>query len=172
MDSSKSNQYVYGIGGGTGCPQHKDRSCYACHRQLLLSRGAWQEFPAVFRHENGPRTPRPPQCRGKAQCWRSFLPRICYLQRRTGLPRVFDHLLDSQTRTRRRGGGFPCLAISELMGKLQFWSMEVIFPTATISFSPSKSPKEKKLRFVKFLRINSDPLTREVFKLKVSKCVF
>ena len=31
-DSSKSNQYVYGIGGGTGCPAHKDRSCYICHR--------------------------------------------------------------------------------------------------------------------------------------------
>ncbi|KAJ9596393.1 hypothetical protein L9F63_012556 [Diploptera punctata] len=30
--SSKSNQYVYGIGGGTGCPMHKDRSCYICHR--------------------------------------------------------------------------------------------------------------------------------------------
>ena len=38
--SSKSNQYIYGIGGGTGCPQHKDRSCYACHRQLLLCRVA------------------------------------------------------------------------------------------------------------------------------------
>lgn len=36
--SSKSNQYVYGIGGGTGCPVHKDRSCYSCHRQLLLCR--------------------------------------------------------------------------------------------------------------------------------------
>lgn len=31
-NSSKSNQYVYGIGGGTGCPVHKDRSCYICHR--------------------------------------------------------------------------------------------------------------------------------------------
>lgn len=31
-NSSKSNQYVYGIGGGTGCPTHKDRSCYLCHR--------------------------------------------------------------------------------------------------------------------------------------------
>lgn len=30
--SSKSNQYIYGIGGGTGCPQHKDRSCYICQR--------------------------------------------------------------------------------------------------------------------------------------------
>ncbi len=30
--SSKSNQYIYGIGGGTGCPQHKDRSCYICSR--------------------------------------------------------------------------------------------------------------------------------------------
>jgi len=30
--SSKSNQYIYGIGGGTGCPTHKDRSCYVCSR--------------------------------------------------------------------------------------------------------------------------------------------
>nr|KAG5687245.1 hypothetical protein BaRGS_025347 [Batillaria attramentaria] len=37
-NSSKSNQYVYGIGGGTGCPIHKDRSCYICTRQLLLCR--------------------------------------------------------------------------------------------------------------------------------------
>lgn len=36
--SSKSNQYVYGIGGGTGCVMHKDRSCYICHRHLLLCR--------------------------------------------------------------------------------------------------------------------------------------
>ena len=32
--SSKSNQYIYGIGGGTGCPLHKDRSCYICHRYV------------------------------------------------------------------------------------------------------------------------------------------
>ncbi|XP_058262430.1 poly [ADP-ribose] polymerase tankyrase-2-like isoform X2 [Hemibagrus wyckioides] len=37
-NSSKSNQYVYGIGGGTGCPVHKDRSCYTCQRQLLFCR--------------------------------------------------------------------------------------------------------------------------------------
>ncbi|KAF4085338.1 hypothetical protein AMELA_G00116960 [Ameiurus melas] len=37
-NSSKSNQYVYGIGGGTGCPLHKDRSCYTCQRQLLFCR--------------------------------------------------------------------------------------------------------------------------------------
>ncbi|KAF0287606.1 Tankyrase-1 [Amphibalanus amphitrite] len=37
-NSSKSNQYVHGIGGGTGCPTHKDRSCYVCHRQLLMCR--------------------------------------------------------------------------------------------------------------------------------------
>ncbi|KAK3589737.1 hypothetical protein CHS0354_021059 [Potamilus streckersoni] len=37
-NSSKSNQYVYGIGGGTGCQIHKDRSCYICQRQLLLCR--------------------------------------------------------------------------------------------------------------------------------------
>ena len=36
--SSKSNQYVYGIGGGSGCPQHKDRSCYSCFRQIVLCR--------------------------------------------------------------------------------------------------------------------------------------
>jgi len=35
-NSSKSNQYVYGIGGGTGCPVHKDRSCYICHRLVLM----------------------------------------------------------------------------------------------------------------------------------------
>uniref|UniRef100_A0ABM0N060 Poly [ADP-ribose] polymerase n=1 Tax=Saccoglossus kowalevskii TaxID=10224 RepID=A0ABM0N060_SACKO len=37
-NSSKSNQYVYGIGGGTGCPVHKDRSCYLCHRQMIFCR--------------------------------------------------------------------------------------------------------------------------------------
>ncbi|XP_065828038.1 poly [ADP-ribose] polymerase tankyrase-1-like [Oscarella lobularis] len=39
-NSSKSNQYVYGIGGGTGCPEHRDKSCYVCHRQLILCRVA------------------------------------------------------------------------------------------------------------------------------------
>nr|XP_032525915.1 poly [ADP-ribose] polymerase tankyrase [Danaus plexippus plexippus] len=36
--SSKSNQYVYGFGGGSGCVAHRDRSCYVCHRQMLLCR--------------------------------------------------------------------------------------------------------------------------------------
>jgi len=36
--SSKSNQYVYGIGGGSGCVKHKDRSCYECKRQIILCR--------------------------------------------------------------------------------------------------------------------------------------
>lgn len=35
-NSSKSNQYVYGIGGGTGCPIHKDRSCYVCQRYFKI----------------------------------------------------------------------------------------------------------------------------------------
>jgi tankyrase len=35
-NSSKSNQYVYGIGGGTGCPSHKDRSCYQCLRSVFI----------------------------------------------------------------------------------------------------------------------------------------
>uniref|UniRef100_A0A0R3WQE0 Poly [ADP-ribose] polymerase n=1 Tax=Hydatigena taeniaeformis TaxID=6205 RepID=A0A0R3WQE0_HYDTA len=39
-NSSKSNQYVYGIGGGTGCPSHRSRSCYICPRQMLLCRVA------------------------------------------------------------------------------------------------------------------------------------
>lgn len=39
-NSSKSNQYVYGIGGGSGCQQHTERSCYKCKRQLLLCRVA------------------------------------------------------------------------------------------------------------------------------------
>lgn len=39
-NSSKSNQYVYGICGGSGCSLHKDRSCYICKRQMLLCRTA------------------------------------------------------------------------------------------------------------------------------------
>ena len=31
-NSSKSNQYVYGIGGGSGCALHKDKSCYLYER--------------------------------------------------------------------------------------------------------------------------------------------
>ncbi len=31
-NSSKSNQYIYGIGGGNGCALHKDKSCYICSR--------------------------------------------------------------------------------------------------------------------------------------------
>lgn len=34
--SSKSNQYVYGIGGGIGCPSHKDKSCYSCPRYQFI----------------------------------------------------------------------------------------------------------------------------------------
>lgn len=37
-NSSKSNQYVYGILNGAGCPTHKDKSCYVCKRQMLLCR--------------------------------------------------------------------------------------------------------------------------------------
>ena len=33
-NSSKSNQYVYGIGGGNGCALHKDKSCYICSRYV------------------------------------------------------------------------------------------------------------------------------------------
>ena len=36
-NSSKSNQYVYGIGGGSGCPEHKDRSCYVCCRYVHVT---------------------------------------------------------------------------------------------------------------------------------------
>lgn len=42
-NSSKSNQYVYGIGGGTGCPLHKDRSCYVCHRYQHTGRMSARE---------------------------------------------------------------------------------------------------------------------------------
>jgi hypothetical protein len=31
-NSSKSNQYIYGIGGGNGCALHHDKSCYLCSR--------------------------------------------------------------------------------------------------------------------------------------------
>ncbi|XP_073238297.1 poly [ADP-ribose] polymerase tankyrase-2-like [Porites lutea] len=50
-NSSKSNQYVYEIGGGSGCALHKDKSCYLCERQLLLCRVAlgkpFYQFSAV-----------------------------------------------------------------------------------------------------------------------------
>lgn len=72
--SSKSNQYVYGIGGGIGCPSHKDKSCYVCPRYSVtakwiielnlivfhysqaiaaMSRCIGQILLAVQRHENG-----------------------------------------------------------------------------------------------------------------------
>ena len=31
-NSSKSNQYIYGIGGGCGCPMHKNKYCTICER--------------------------------------------------------------------------------------------------------------------------------------------
>ena len=39
-NSSKSNQYVYGIGGGNGFLEHKVRSCYTtCLRLAFLCIG-------------------------------------------------------------------------------------------------------------------------------------
>lgn len=38
--SSKSNQYVFGINGGKGCPAHNEKGCYTCPRQILLCRTA------------------------------------------------------------------------------------------------------------------------------------
>ncbi|OQR76068.1 tankyrase-1-like [Tropilaelaps mercedesae] len=37
-NSSKSNQYVFGYCGGSGCAAHKNRSCYHCPRQMLMCR--------------------------------------------------------------------------------------------------------------------------------------
>ena len=37
-NSSKSNQYVHGLGGASGCVEHKQRNCAECTRQLLLCR--------------------------------------------------------------------------------------------------------------------------------------
>ncbi len=38
-NSSKSNQYIYGLGGNaTGCSEHKMKQCERCVRQLLLCR--------------------------------------------------------------------------------------------------------------------------------------
>ncbi|XP_043110250.1 LOW QUALITY PROTEIN: poly [ADP-ribose] polymerase tankyrase-2-like [Puntigrus tetrazona] len=58
VNSSKSNQYVYGIGGGTGCPLHKDRSCYACQRHLLFCRvtlgKSFLQFSAMKRAHSPP----------------------------------------------------------------------------------------------------------------------
>ena len=61
-NSSKSNQYVYGIGGGTGCPTHKDRSCYICHRwerergaRVRWGAGRRVELGSALREEVSPR---------------------------------------------------------------------------------------------------------------------
>lgn len=35
-NSSKSNNYIYGINGGNGCSLHSDKSCYVCSRKILL----------------------------------------------------------------------------------------------------------------------------------------
>ena len=40
-NSSKSNNYVYGLNGlnggqGNGCSSHNDKSCYICPRKMLL----------------------------------------------------------------------------------------------------------------------------------------
>ena len=39
-NSSKSNQYIYGLAGGTGtgCTRHKEKWCSTCERKLLLCR--------------------------------------------------------------------------------------------------------------------------------------
>lgn len=37
-NSSKSNQYIYGVGGGPGCATHHKRTCTECLRQLLFCR--------------------------------------------------------------------------------------------------------------------------------------
>jgi tankyrase len=37
-NSSKSNQYLYGLGGGCGCLAHRNKRCCVCVRQLLLCR--------------------------------------------------------------------------------------------------------------------------------------
>ena len=31
-NSSKSNQYIYGTGGGCGCTLHKNKNCTICER--------------------------------------------------------------------------------------------------------------------------------------------
>lgn len=39
-DSSKSNQYVFGI-SGRGCSQHSDKSCYTCERCVVPGEAGW-----------------------------------------------------------------------------------------------------------------------------------
>ncbi|KAL3041489.1 hypothetical protein OYC64_019639 [Pagothenia borchgrevinki] len=96
-NSSKSNQYVYGIGGGTGCPTHKDRSCYVCHRQMLFCRvtlgKSFLQFSAMKMAHAPPRTPLSDR---ETQRQRTGLRRVRHLQRGAGLPRILDHLPDSE----------------------------------------------------------------------------
>ena len=112
--SSKSNQYVYGIGGGSGCPEHKDRSCYTCDRCVCVCMGwvgvwVWSGWVGVSdslpplqtvavvsgdtRKANGaavssedcPCPSRPSLSDWSTKCWGSQLSRVCHLPWRTGV---------------------------------------------------------------------------------------
>ncbi|XP_055502563.1 poly [ADP-ribose] polymerase tankyrase-2-like isoform X2 [Leucoraja erinacea] len=95
-NSSKSNQYVYGIGGGTGCPTHKDRSCYICHRQMVFCRvtlgKSFLQFSAIKMAHAPPGhhsvTGRP-SVNGLA-----LAEYVIY----RGLPRIFDNLPNYEAR--------------------------------------------------------------------------
>jgi len=39
---------VYGIGGGTGCPSHKDRSCYQCLRSVFILYVIFLEYIKIY----------------------------------------------------------------------------------------------------------------------------
>ena len=89
------------VTGKTIIAQIPDIYNYSSVAQAIaaVSCGAWQEFPPVFCHEDGPRPSRTSQCGWQVnilasiqsfltfvtctyfqtQCWRSFLPRICNL---------------------------------------------------------------------------------------------
>jgi tankyrase len=55
-NSSKSNQYVYGI-NGSGCHAHQNKSCYQCHRSLLLCRVALGNSFSQFTSLKVPHSP-------------------------------------------------------------------------------------------------------------------
>ena len=51
---------------------------------VAVSRGSRKEFLPVLSNEDGPRSSRSPLSGWETQCWRSLIPGVCHLQRRTG----------------------------------------------------------------------------------------
>ncbi|KAG6465574.1 hypothetical protein O3G_MSEX015239 [Manduca sexta] len=72
--------------------------CAVPQADAVVSRGPGARVPAGERAEDGARAARTPLGGGPAQPGRPLLPRVRCVPRRTGLPRIPDHVPDSERR--------------------------------------------------------------------------